>query len=309
MAFTYDAGNIQLGACKIWADVGAGYSPIGLTIDAQVVGYEPTYQEIMANETGDALVDKILRGEKMTVSFTMLEHTNENFEKLVPFATEYTGSGTSYGFGTTPYGSLLDKVFKMKLHPINQSGSGGVDDEAVLTYDWTFWKCANSSPVSIEYNKDGTRNFKVVLDVFVDSTKTAGYQLAIRGDPANTTLDVTPPTVSVKVEKSDVLTAVNAGTELADVDATTTIQLTFSEELESGSALNYKHYGLYNETTDVGVDLSGATITYTASTKIVLITPASSLSAGVHYVLSIQGVTDTSLNKIVPASRRFAVAA
>jgi len=310
MPFEYDVSNLSLGAGKFWVDKGGGYTPVGLTQDSQDIGYEPTFQDIMANETGEALLNKILKGEKMTVKLNMLERTAENFKTLFPFATEYSGTGKSYGIGHTPYASLITKAFKLKFHPINQRGTGGVDDETYLDDDWTFWLCANASPVTESYTKDGLRTFQVTLDVFADDTKAEGMRLALKGDPANTTLDVTPPTVStVKVEKTNVLTTVEAGTELTDVDADTNIEIVVSESLESGGAINHKNYGLYNQTTDVGVDLSGAAISYNDSTKKVTINPADNLSAGVHYVLSIQGLKDTSGNQMVPVARRFQVSA
>jgi hypothetical protein len=307
MAFTYDTDNIQLGAGKLWVDTGSGEAPVGLTMDAQIVTYEPTYHDIMGNETGEALLDRILKGEKMKIAFTLMEHTNENFERLFPLATKYTGSGTTYGFGRKPFASLIDEAVKVHFHPINQSGSGGVDDETVLTFDWYFWKCVHSGTATVEYTKDGIRAFKVEMDVYLDDTKTAGYQLAMRGDPANTTIDITPPTIaSVKEEKSNVLTANLAGTELTGVDVDTNIELVFSEELDSGSALNYKNCACFTASTDAIVDWSAAAITYTAATKTVLINPVASLAGSTSFRLVISGYKDVAGNLIVPVERRFA---
>lgn len=310
MAWTYDAGNLSLGTCKISIDKGDGEVAVGLTQNAQIINYTPSFQDIMANETGETLINKLLKGESMKVSFEMLERTGENFLSVFPMATEFGTTTKSRGIGATQGSSLLTECFKVHLHPINTSGTAGADDETVLTDDWYFWKCANSGAVSIEFTKDGLRSYKAELDVFVDSTKPAGMQLALNGDPANTTLDTTPPTLSsVKVEKSDVLTAVVTGTELTGVDATTTIEIVASEALTTATAINHKNFALAVATTDAVVDLSGATITYTSATKTILITPASSLTAGASYVLAIQGLKDTAGNEMVPVVKRFAITA
>jgi hypothetical protein len=307
--FTYDLQNLKLGACKVWVDAGAGYAPIGVTIDAQTVSYTPKFSDITANETGMTLLDQYLIGEELKFSMTMLEWTDDNFKIMFPFATEFSGTGKSYGFGAPTYGAISEKFIKIKIHPVNQAGTNNADDETVLTYDYTFWQCANVAATPITFEKDKPMGAKVEFNVYWDASKAAGMNMALRGDPANTALDITRPTVStLKVEKSNVLTAVVKGTELTGVDVDTTIQLVFSEELQSGSALNYANYTLINVTSGAQIDLSAATITYTNATKTVLITPAASLTTSVHYLLGVVGVKDTAGNQIIPDVRTIQAA-
>lgn len=302
--FTYDLSNLKLGACKVWVDTGGGYAPIGVTVEAQTVGYTPKFTDITANETGNTLLDKYLIGEELKFSMTMLEWTDENFKVMFPYATEFSGTGKSYGFGAPPYGAVSDKFIKIKIHPCNQAGPNNEDDETVLTYDYTFWKCANVAATPITFEKDKPMGAKVEFDVFWDSDKPAGMRLALRGDPANTTLDVTPPTIStLKVEKSDVLTSVVKGTNLTAVDLDTNIEIVFSEAVNLGSALNYKNYILVNNTTGVQVDLSAAVITYDSATFTVLINPAASITTSIVYAIGVAGVKDSAGNVMVPDVR------
>jgi len=302
--FTYDLDNLKLGACKVWVDKGSGYSPIGVTIDAQTVSYTPKFADIMANETGTTLLDKILIGEELKFSMTFLEFTDSNFKSAFPFATLFTGTGNSYGLGAPIYGKISDNFIKIKIHPINQAGSGNEDDETVLTYDYTFWKAANVVATPVSFEKDKPNGLKVEFDVFWDSSQPSGMRLALRGDPANTTADVTRPTVTtLKVEKSNVLTSVLKGTNLTVVDLDTNIEFIFSEALESGSALNYANYVLVNNTTGVQVDLSAAAITYDSATFKVTINPASNITTAIVYAIGVAGVKDSSGNQIIPDVR------
>ena len=305
MSFTYDIDNIKLGACKIWVDKGAGYSPVGMTQDAQTISYTPKWADVMANETGSVLLDKILIGEELKFAMTFVELTEENFKTAFPNATEFSGTGKSYGFGKPQYSKVSDTFVKIKIHPMNQVGTSGADDETVLTDDVTFWLCANVAATPIDYVKDKPNALKVEFDVFWDDTKPAGMKMAVKGDPANTTLDVTRPTVStMKVEKTNVLTAIaHDGTNLTGVDLDTNIEIVFSEELESGSALNYANYILINQTDGSVFDFSTAAITYTSSTKTVLINPASSITTSIVYAIGVSGVKDTSGNQIIPDVR------
>lgn len=311
MSWSFDAGNISLGAGKFQVDKGSGYAPIGLTQDNQEITYTPEWQDIMGNETGMTLIDKLLKGEKATVTLTMMERTKENFLSMFPMLTEFTGGGggKSYGAGRTPGTSVLSKAFKLHYHPLNTLGANGADDETYLDDDYTFWRCANTGPVKETFTKDGIRAWNVTFDVFIDDTKPDLMKLFIKGDPANTTIDVTAPTIStIKVEKSDVLTTVAAGTELTAVDVDTNIEIVTSESIEQGAALNYRHYGLFNETTDVQVDLSAAVITYDDATKKITINPVASLAAATKFVITVHGLKDTSGNQMVPVSRRIETA-
>lgn len=299
-----DLSNLRFGACKVWFDTGGGYFPIGYTQEAQTVAYTPKWSDIMANEVGNTLLDKYLIGEELKFSMTMIEFTEENFKAIYPNATEFSGTGKSYGFGASPYSPISDKFLKIKIHPCNQRGANNEDDETYLDDDFTFWKCANVAATQKTFDKDKPSGAKVEFDVFWDDTKAAGMRLALKGDPANTTLDVTRPTVTtLKVEKSNVLTSVAKGTNLTVVDLDTNIEIVFSEAVESGSALNYANYVLVNNTTGVQVDLSAAVITYDSATYTVLINPAASITTSIVYAIGVAGVKDTAGNQIIPDVR------
>jgi len=312
MAYATDVGEIKIGSAKIWADDGSGYRAIGFTLDDVLFRNMVTYHDTKAGQHGDMIIDKKKIGENAEIEFSMLQSNFDNLKLLLPMSTVYTGSGTSLGIGSEMYGSLLDEAVKVKIHPINQLGTGGVDDETVLTDDIILWKCANAESAEIPMKSSEDKAYKIKMTAFPDTTKTAGMYLGIIGDPANTTLDVTPPTLSATVGvyadlAGPTYTAVVVGTELGDVLATSRLKFVFSEALNEASAENYKNYSVTRNDTDTQVNLSVETFTYDGTNTVTI--TALTLVAAKHYTITVSGVKDVSGNVMIPDTRRILVAA
>jgi hypothetical protein len=294
--------------CKVYADVGGGYFFLGGTIDAQTLNYTPSFNPIEFNELSGKS-DDILIKEELDFSMTFAEFTRANLKLAFPMWTEFTGTGYSYGIGGQQFTKISTKFFKLLIHPVNQKGANGSDDLTFLDDDITVWKAANIKATPRSFGKDKPEGLTVTFTAYYDDSQVAGMKLALKGDPANTTIDVTRPTIStLKVEKSNVLTVVVKGTNLTTVDVDTDIEIVFSEELENGSAINHANYVLVNNTTGVQVDLSEAVITYDPTTKTVLINPAASITTAVVYAIGVVGVKDSAGNQIIPDVRLITAA-
>jgi hypothetical protein len=313
MSYAVDASEIKIGSAKVWADNGGGNRAIGFTLDDVVIRKTAEYHDTKAGQLGSMIIDKKLIGESAEVEFSMLQTNWDNLKLALPMSTVYTGTGTSLGIGNDPYGSLLDKAIKLTIHPINQEGVGGIDDETFLDDDVTLWKCANAEGFELPFKSGDDKVYKIKMTVFPDTAKSAGMYLGIIGDPANTTLDTTPPTLSATVgvyadKTGPTYTAVVRGTELTDVLATSRLKFVFSEALEASSAENYKNYVVTRVDTDVQLDISGETISYDPDTFTVTIT-ALTLVAEKHYSIGVSGVKDVSGNVMIPDVRRILIAA
>lgn len=315
MSYATDATKIKVGAGKIWIDNGSGYRAIGYTLGNIDINVIPTFRDRKTSQTGITPMDKVLIGQSATIEFKILEDTNDNLLLAIPMASVYTGSGETLGLGGQLYSSLLDKAVKVKFHPINQLGADGADDETVLTDDWIFWQCANAESAAFSFT-DGEsedKNYAVKMTVFPDTTKAANYCLGVKGDPANTTLDVTPPalddsgTKGVAVLKSASRTRITSGSALTGCDTPTDILVTMNETLDAGSAINPGNF-LYVDEAAPDTPITITTLALDATAKIITLTvPAQ--TTGHTYRISFNGLKDLAGNtQIVGVTRSFTIA-
>ncbi len=305
MAYDVDATNFKISQSEIYYDDGGGEVSVGYTMDDVEIEIIPTWHDIKTGQTGVNIADKKELGVEAHVRFSALETTKALLVQAIPMLTVYTGSGTSYGGGSNTFASLLAKAVKIRIHPIESGAS--LDD------DWTFWKAANIGSFKLGFKADTEQVYAMDFTAFPDSSKASGMMVYLIGDPANTTLDITPPTLSSTVgvyadKAGPAYTAVVIGTELADVLATSRLKFVFSEALNLNSALNYKNYSVTRNDTDTQVDLSGETIAYDAATFTVTIT-ALTLVAEKHYTIGVHGVKDAAGNQMIPDIRRILIAA
>jgi len=307
--WTYDLDNLQLGAGKLFIDDGGGtYAPVGITTELATINYTPKYQPITPNEIPQGDLDELLIGEEFTFSVTLIEMTDDNFQLAFPMASRFAAD--TYGFGRQAFERVSDHFVKLKYHPMN-SVAGAEDDETILTDDFTVWKCAHVGTQQITFDKDKPHGYKMTFKAYWDTSKVAGMRLALKGDPANTTLDVTPPTCSATVgfyalKGADVSTPVVKGTALTDVLATSTLKFVFSEDVSDSSVLNYKNYVCVNETTGVALSLAACTFTYTAATYTVVVSTPT-FTSGVTYSIGVAGIRDLSGNQMVPDVRKITI--
>jgi hypothetical protein len=303
-----NTSNIIQGPAKIYVDdgLGGGYAAVGLTQNDLMVSFEPQWGEIIAHQLGKRPVDYRYEGGTAKIKFDCLERTNTNLKLAVPTAVTSVVTGEAVSFGTQIGTKLSDKVVKIKVHPMNTRGAGGADDETYLTDDYTFWKCASMSNFEDNLNGDSDRVYPVELVAIPDLTKAAAQNLFIKGDPADASIDSTPPTVSsVKAEKTNVLTAITAA-DLADVDGDTEIEIVFSEFVKEVQLIQ-PYVALIKDSDKTVV---ACTYDYTESTKTLMITPGAALTASAKYHVLVSAIQDLAGNILAgPHMRTFTVAA
>ena len=313
MAYTMTAGNIKIGSAKIWTDNGSGYVAAGFTLDDISLKVNQSWHDRKSGQLGETLVDKVIIGESADIEFSMLETTVNNLQLALPMGTVFSGSGTTIGLGAAVYSSLLTKAVKILLHPINQRGAGGADDETYLDDDVTLWKVANIEGIDLGYKSTEDRVFNVKMSAFADTTKAAGMYLGIIGDPANTTLDVTAPalddsgTKGVAVLKSAARTRITSGNTLTGVDTPTDILVNMNEALDSGSALNKANFAYYDEAAPDTL-IAITTLALDATAKIITVTVPTQ-TTGHTYRFVFNGLKDIAGNEQTTAiSRGFTIA-
>lgn len=196
MAYNINTGAIQLGPCKIWYWDTNGYVAVGGTEGGTRINYSPKFFDLKIDQTGETIVKKILQGEEASIAFGIAESGFEKLQLAIPFGTIYSNAGnTAYGVGVNSGGDLLNKSLKLKVHPINTRGAGGVDDESYIDDDFTIWMAGNADAVEIPYTNDAPRTYNVTMAIFPDFDQDAGRYLFVIGDTA-ISADSTPPDVN-----------------------------------------------------------------------------------------------------------------
>lgn len=300
--------RIIQGPAKIYYDdgLGGGYEAVGLTQNDLMVSFEPQWGEIIAHQLGKRPVDYRYEGGVAKIKFDCLERTNENLKLAVPTAVTSVVTGEAVSFGTQIGTKLSDKAVKIKVHPMNTLGAGGADDETYLADDYTFWKCASMSNFEDNLNGESDRVYPVELVAIPDLTKDAAQNLFIKGDPADASIDSTPPTVStVKAEIAGVLTTITDA-DLANIDADTVIEVVFSEKVKEKQMI--VQYATLVKDSDKSV--VSCTYAYVEATKTLTITPGAALTASGKYHVLLSAIQDLAGNLLAGAHMRtFTVAA
>lgn len=152
---------------------------LGTTEGAIEVAFEATTLDVVADQTGESLRDKIITGTKTSVSMSLLEMTAERWglivgevlgDRLTPGGgTEVIGFGESRNFK-----SLFNLGGELKLHPVKNDA----DD---LSEDLTFWITA-PVPESINFSGSETQKMAVTFEALVDRSKDSKISLFTYGD-------------------------------------------------------------------------------------------------------------------------------
>lgn len=195
MSYTIRATEIKLGACKIWYWDTNGWVPVGATTEGVSISYSPKFFDLTIDQLGTTVVKKVLQGEEAKINFTIAERGLAKLQLAIPFGTIYQSGGSqAMGVGSNPGGDLLDHTVKLKLHPINNLGTSGVDDESFIDDDIMIWDAGNADSVELPYMVDKARTYKVSMTLFPDFDQTAGRYLFVIGD-TSISADSTAPTV------------------------------------------------------------------------------------------------------------------
>lgn len=301
MANTGNIDNIKQGAAILFVDDGSGERDVGFTGGDFKLNTEPQVKEILTHQGGEVPVDYRGRGMKASLSVGMMEPTLENMAAILPLSVTYTdGTKKSIGVGLGLNQSYGDKAVKLRIHPINSRGTGGIDDPTWLDEDVSVWRAVNMNAVEEDMSGEDVKMYAVEFTILPDFSKPAGHQLYLKGDPTVADVDVTPPDVeTVQAEVSDVLTTVpqGGGSELTGVDTDTVVEITMTEETPAHMSTS-KFFQLIADADGASIpcDVTSEVVSGTPNKTKVTLTPSSALSSLTSYWVAVSGVRDVTGN-------------
>lgn len=190
-----DTTKIQMGAAKIFVDESGVWSDIGATIGGATFDTSVNYFDLMIDQYGDTPVSKRQTGELASISFNIAQNELTLLQLAMPMGTLYSSGGKlALGGGRAPGTDGLGLASKIKLHPINQLGTGGADDETYLDHDIILWKALSTEAIALSYKVGEVQQYAVKMVAFPDTSQASGRQLYLIGDPT-ATADTTAPDI------------------------------------------------------------------------------------------------------------------
>jgi hypothetical protein len=138
------------------------------------VSTEQSLEDILSDQTGDIILDQIIKGSSVSCDLTLVEMNTAKWESLIG---EGFGDkeGTSTGYGTSKlYKSSFDFAGMLVGHPIRL----GLDDRSA---DIVIWKTTPNMN-SISYSGGEVQSAEFSFVALRDSTKPSTVDLFARGD-------------------------------------------------------------------------------------------------------------------------------
>lgn len=177
--------NLRVGDMEVYADKndGAGERNLGFTNGGVDFQFERMFVDMMADEYGDALLDKVLSGNKLTIKTVLAEVTNQNIALAIPegqFDSRSTGGSivdSKVGLGRRTGYSLRSNAVTLRLHPRNLAPSNRDQDIYI-------WKAVSVETVEIPYKRDEQTLLEITFEALVDDTQPNGQLLGRVGDAA-----------------------------------------------------------------------------------------------------------------------------
>lgn len=164
-----DIQNVQLGPCTVtYKGVDLGH-----TIEGVEVSYEPEFSDIAVDAYGSTIVDKRLKGEKLTAKMKLAEYTIDNLRNAMPMG-EYAGAANKrMTIGHKAGQSMAARAGQLVLHPI---------DQGTRRHDIVLHKAIVGDTVVIPHNTDEAKTIEVTFMAFLDESKADGNYLGLFGD-------------------------------------------------------------------------------------------------------------------------------
>lgn len=157
--------KMDIGPCQVYWDG----DDLGGTLGNVVIDFKYHKAKMLADQTGDALLDEAISGMEVTVTTEFAQvRDKEILARLFPSA--------DLG-GTTPdfFIDFKDKVAlrqlttakQLQLHPI-------VEADASKNMDWMFWKAKPSEESTYTFSPSEQGKMKIVWKVYLDLSVTPG---------------------------------------------------------------------------------------------------------------------------------------
>jgi len=212
-----DITQVELGAGRMFRDVGGVWVDLGYTIEGTTFNYAATLRDQVLDQTGTEPAYKTLQGETASLEFTLVQKDTLAMQTAFPYSNTYaSGDARAYGFGVNPglKSNSTDIAAKYKFHPINALGTSRTDDLDEKGDDIIFWTATGSGEVNREYSNDAERALNVVLMANRDTSRTTD-QLGIIGDEDLITTQVAPTILGTYPSNTDTDIAVTDNIEIA----------------------------------------------------------------------------------------------
>jgi hypothetical protein len=168
------AGSITLTVNK----AGFGGSIGAIAQGGGSLASEQSLEDILSDQTGDIILDQVMKGAAVSLDITLAEMTTANWENLVGEGygdTETVGADNLTGYGTSKlYNSAFDFAGQLVGHPIRL----GNDDRSA---DICIWKCVGNLN-SINYSGSEVQGGEFSFTALKDDTKPESINLFARGD-------------------------------------------------------------------------------------------------------------------------------
>ena len=156
-----DFSKIKAGPCQVtYNSVDLGHTQGGVN-----VSYDTKWRDVLVDEYGETVVDKVFQGEGLEISMKLTQSQLATLKAIMP---KYTAGATYLEFGSTVGGKLSSHAAQLQLHPFEESGTD---------HDMYVWKAAPAGTVVWGYTNEGDRVYEVTFVALVDTSKADGEQL------------------------------------------------------------------------------------------------------------------------------------
>ncbi len=160
--------NLELTPMQVkWKGPGAGsYIDLGATLGNVVVTAKYTKADIKADQFGETILDRRVKGIEINVATELAEIKNFDIWKVIyPHATKLVTGGTAIQFETKIGDKDTDYVGQLLLHPLSENSSSE-------TYDYLFYSAIATAESSVTYGPTEQARLKITWTILPDFTVT-----------------------------------------------------------------------------------------------------------------------------------------
>lgn len=164
-----DVANVQVGSCSVtYNGLDLGHTKGGV-----VVSYEPVHTDVMVDAYGETVVEKFLRGEKLTAKVPLTEFTIANLRNAMPQSQFAGAANARITIGAKAGKKAKEDSYQLVLHPLI---------EGTRRHDIVLHKAYVASTVELNHTVDEQKIIEVTFEALLDETKSDGNYLGLIGD-------------------------------------------------------------------------------------------------------------------------------
>lgn len=152
---------------------------LGGTVDGVSISIKYDTADIMVDQFGKSIIDKVVSGMAYSIKFTISETKNtSNWAIVYPSMHRIVNGGTTSMYSDMQVGDhLLAKSGQLLLHPLENTDGN-------LNQDYLFYKAVSIEASEIKYGPDKQSGLAVEMIVFPDTSVSPARYMTY-GDPSN----------------------------------------------------------------------------------------------------------------------------